>query len=226
MIKSVILSWSCLILHKMSNFSPSQTKNRFGEFYYNLLWNRVQRRRTPEDRTEQGLYCVHGPSCWIQASVAWGHRSMEVHVIRNFAGKNKIENALICAADWQSLGKTGGWLLQKLNFKFPLTVSTVHFICSTVGAYIAIKVLKVKPLIEVNPQDRLRRILPMSIVFCVNIVLGNVSLRYIPISFMQTIKSFTPATTGTPCCCKLLRTFVLEFSFRFVNWSCSHFTLP
>ncbi|XP_073387669.1 UDP-galactose transporter 1 isoform X3 [Physcomitrium patens] len=86
-------------------------------------------------------------------------------------------------------------LSKKLNFKFPLTVSTVHFICSTVGAYIAIKVLKVKPLIEVNPQDRLRRILPMSIVFCVNIVLGNVSLRYIPISFMQTIKSFTPATT-------------------------------
>uniref|UniRef100_A0A7I4CRV7 Sugar phosphate transporter domain-containing protein n=1 Tax=Physcomitrium patens TaxID=3218 RepID=A0A7I4CRV7_PHYPA len=88
------------------------------------------------------------------------------------------------------------WIFQKLNFKFPLTVSTVHFICSTVGAYIAIKVLKVKPLIEVNPQDRLRRILPMSIVFCVNIVLGNVSLRYIPISFMQTIKSFTPATTA------------------------------
>uniref|UniRef100_A0A287QGJ3 Sugar phosphate transporter domain-containing protein n=1 Tax=Hordeum vulgare subsp. vulgare TaxID=112509 RepID=A0A287QGJ3_HORVV len=28
-----------------------------------------------------------------------------------------------------------------------------------------------------------------------NIVLGNVSMRYIPVSFMQTIKSFTPATT-------------------------------
>lgn len=52
----------------------------------------------------------------------------------------------------------------------------------------------------------------MSFVFCINIVLGNVSLRYIPVSFMQTIKSFTPATTGefqillvlftspTPCC--------------------------
>lgn len=36
----------------------------------------------------------------------------------------------------------------------------------------------------------------MSFVFCINIVLGNVSLRYIPVSFMQTIKSFTPATTG------------------------------
>lgn len=59
-----------------------------------------------------------------------------------------------------------------------------------------IHVLKVKPLIEVNPQDRWSRILPMSFVFCINIVLGNVSLRYIPVSFMQTIKSLTPATTG------------------------------
>lgn len=59
-----------------------------------------------------------------------------------------------------------------------------------------IKVFKVKPLIVVDAEDRWRRIFPMSFVFCINIVLGNVSLRYIPVSFMQTIKSFTPATTG------------------------------
>ncbi|KAF1893884.1 hypothetical protein Lal_00002426 [Lupinus albus] len=87
------------------------------------------------------------------------------------------------------------WIFQKLDFKFPLSVSCVHFICSSIGAYVVIKVLKVKPLINVGPEDRWRRIFPMSLVFCINIVLGNVSLRYIPVSFMQTIKSFTPATT-------------------------------
>ncbi|CAL4996091.1 unnamed protein product [Urochloa decumbens] len=87
------------------------------------------------------------------------------------------------------------WIFQKLEFQFPLTVSCVHFICSSIGAYIAIKVLKTKPLIEVASEDRWKRIFPMSFVFCINIVLGNVSLRYIPVSFMQTIKSFTPATT-------------------------------
>lgn len=85
---------------------------------------------------------------------------------------------------------------QKLDFKFPMTVSCIHFICSAIGAYLVIKVLKIKPLILVDPEDRWKRIFPMSFVFCVNIVLGNVSLRYIPVSFMQTIKSFTPATTG------------------------------
>ncbi|KAL2520022.1 UDP-galactose transporter 1 [Forsythia ovata] len=74
-------------------------------------------------------------------------------------------------------------------------VSCIHFICSAIGAYVVIKVLKLKPLIAVDPEDRWRRIFPMSFVFCINIVLGNVSLRYIPVSFMQTIKSFTPATT-------------------------------
>ncbi|KAK9270575.1 hypothetical protein L1049_026156 [Liquidambar formosana] len=87
------------------------------------------------------------------------------------------------------------WIFQKLDFKFPLTVSSIHFICSAIGAYLVIKVLKLKPLIVVDPEDRWRRIFPMSFVFCINIVLGNVSLRYIPVSFMQTIKSFTPATT-------------------------------
>lgn len=85
---------------------------------------------------------------------------------------------------------------QKLDFKYPLTVSSIHFISSAVGAYLVIKVLRLKPLILVEPEDRWRRIFPMSFVFCINIVLGNVSLRYIPVSFMQTIKSFTPATTG------------------------------
>ncbi|XP_006305534.2 GDP-mannose transporter GONST5 [Capsella rubella] len=87
------------------------------------------------------------------------------------------------------------WIFQKLDFKFPFSVSCVHFICSSIGAYIVIKVLKLKPLIVVDPEDRWKRIFPMSFVFCINIVLGNISLRYIPVSFMQTIKSFTPATT-------------------------------
>ncbi|KAG6522654.1 UDP-galactose transporter 1-like [Zingiber officinale] len=87
------------------------------------------------------------------------------------------------------------WIFQNLDFKFPLTVSCIHFICSAIGAYTVIELLKIKPLIEVEPEDRWRRIFPMSFVFCINIVLGNVSLRFIPVSFMQTIKSFTPATT-------------------------------
>ncbi|KAG8480815.1 hypothetical protein CXB51_025546 [Gossypium anomalum] len=107
--------------------------------------------------------------------------------------------SLLAIVQWWGFNVTviiiNKWIFQKLDFKFPLSVSCVHFITSSFGAYMVIKVLKLKPLIVVDPEDRWKRIFPMSFVFCVNIVLGNVSLRYIPVSFMQTIESFTPATT-------------------------------
>lgn len=110
-----------------------------------------------------------------------------------------VIRSLLAILQWWGFNVTvivmNKWIFQKLDFKFPLTVSCIHFICSAIGAYIVIKVLKLKPLIAVDSEDRWRRIFPMSFVFCINIVLGNVSLRYIPVSFMQTIKSFTPATT-------------------------------
>ncbi|KAK7301355.1 hypothetical protein RJT34_12218 [Clitoria ternatea] len=110
-----------------------------------------------------------------------------------------VFRSLLAILQWWAFNVTviiiNKWIFQKLDFKFPLLVSCIHFICSAIGGYVAIKVLKIKPLIHVDPEDRWKRIFPMSFVFCINIVLGNVSLRYIPVSFMQTIKSFTPATT-------------------------------
>ncbi|XP_073047056.1 UDP-galactose transporter 1-like isoform X2 [Primulina eburnea] len=110
-----------------------------------------------------------------------------------------VIRSLLAILQWWDFNVTviiiNKWIFQKLDFKFPLSVSCIHFISSAIGAYLVIKVLKLKPLILVDPEDRWRRIFPMSFIFCINIVLGNVSLRYIPVSFMQTIKSFTPATT-------------------------------
>ncbi|EPS60049.1 hypothetical protein M569_14755, partial [Genlisea aurea] len=116
-------------------------------------------------------------------------KSMEWSVIRS----------ILAIIQWWGFNVTviimNKWIFQKLDFKYPLSVSCIHFISSSIGAYLVIKVLKLKPLIRVDPEDRWKRIFPMSFIFCLNIVLGNVSLRYIPVSFMQTIKSFTPATT-------------------------------
>ncbi|KAH9611222.1 hypothetical protein KSS87_018038 [Heliosperma pusillum] len=110
-----------------------------------------------------------------------------------------VFRSLLAILQWWAFNVTviimNKWIFQKLDFKFPLTVSCIHFICSSIGAFVAIKILKIKPLIAVDAEGRWKRIFPMSVVFCINIVLGNVSLRYIPVSFMQTIKSFTPATT-------------------------------
>ena len=51
--------------------------------------------------------------------------------------------------------------------------------------------------------EQVRRIAPLAAVFTINIILGNVSLLFIPVSFMQTVKSSVPAFTV------LLQVFVL-----------------
>lgn len=121
--------------------------------------------------------------CEFPSSTPWSLN----HLIKNFMDHSNCYKSKLSLSFFS---------FQKLDFKYPLSVSCVHFICSAFGGYMVIKVLKLKPLITVDPGDRWKRIFPMSLVFCINIVLGNVSLRYIPVSFMQTIKSFTPATTG------------------------------
>ncbi|WZZ80772.1 hypothetical protein YC2023_101344 [Brassica napus] len=132
-----------------------------------------------------------------------------------------LVRSLLAILQWWGFNVTviimNKWIFQKLDFKFPLSVSCVHFICSSIGAYIVIKVLKIKPLIVVDPEDRWKRIFPMSFVFCINIVLGNISLRYIPVSFMQTIKSFTPATTATSTKTILAESLLHGYKFDSIN---------
>jgi len=55
----------------------------------------------------------------------------------------------------------------------------------------------VVPFISVPREKLISHVLPLAVVFCVNIILGNVSLRFIPVSFMQTVKSLVPAFTVT-----------------------------
>lgn len=87
------------------------------------------------------------------------------------------------------------YLFQIMEFKFPLTLTAIHMLISSLGSYVALRVFQVVPLITV-PRDRMiKTIIPLGIVFCINIILGNISLRWIPVSFMQTVKSSVPAFT-------------------------------
>jgi len=67
-------------------------------------------------------------------------------------------------------------------------------ICS-IGAILTLRVFKLIPFISLSWNDCFQKILPLASLFCANIVLGNVSLRWVPVSFMQTIKSSVPAFT-------------------------------
>eukprot|EP00897_Mesotaenium_endlicherianum_P002088 jgi/Mesen1/1907/ME000143S00960 len=84
-------------------------------------------------------------------------------------------------------------IYQNHGFAFPMTLTTIHFAMSYIGAYIAIEVLQLKPRAEVAADDQVLWILPLAAVTCFNVVLGNLSLRYIPLPTVQSLRALAPA---------------------------------
>ncbi|KAL2503570.1 GDP-mannose transporter GONST5 [Abeliophyllum distichum] len=70
-----------------------------------------------------------------------------------------VIRSILAILQWWSFNVTviimNKWIFQKLDFKYPLSVSCIHFICSAIGAYLVIKVLKLKPLIPVETRRSL-----------------------------------------------------------------------
>jgi len=82
-----------------------------------------------------------------------------------------------------------------INFTFPLTLTAIHMFVCSIGSVIVLKVFKVVPFIPIERNKLGSHIVPLAAIFCINIILGNISLRWIPVSFMQTVKSLVPAFT-------------------------------
>jgi drug/metabolite transporter (DMT)-like permease len=88
------------------------------------------------------------------------------------------------------------WLYQHLHFNYPFALTVVHMLVCWVGSYILLNLnLPGLSLPSYDMSFIFQRFAPLSLLFCVNIVLGNISLQYIPISFNQTIKAAVPAFT-------------------------------
>jgi len=160
-------------------------------------------------------------------------------------------------------GCPGALLLQRFGFTFPLTLTTIHFVISFLGALIAIEVsggmraaqtllrrvthlpnstdtfpiarsarhldakwlcmpsllswcnffplrasfplyfslpvqmLRVRPKAAIDSGALTRWILPMAAVTCFNVVLAQLSVRYIPLHTLLLTKALSPGLTGT-----------------------------
>eukprot|EP01100_Stratorugosa_tubuloviscum_P003465 TRINITY_DN1844_c4_g1_i1.p1 TRINITY_DN1844_c4_g1~~TRINITY_DN1844_c4_g1_i1.p1 ORF type:complete len:320 (-),score=73.87 TRINITY_DN1844_c4_g1_i1:144-1103(-) len=88
------------------------------------------------------------------------------------------------------------YIFRDLEFIFPLSLTFIHMFICFIGAFLCLRVFK---FFNYNPipffEEVIPHILPLSALFCLNIVLGNISLRWVPVSFMQTVKSLVPAFT-------------------------------
>eukprot|EP00884_Botryococcus_braunii_P000978 jgi/Botrbrau1/10881/Bobra.0025s0058.1 len=87
------------------------------------------------------------------------------------------------------------YLLSYYGFKFPAFLTMCHMLSCSICTY-ACSRLKVVDTKRVTSRAQLVKIAVLASVFCISIVLGNISLRYIPVSFNQAIGATTPFFTA------------------------------
>lgn len=63
-------------------------------------------------------------------------------------------------------------------------------------SYVSIVFLKIVPFQRIKSRSQFFRIATLSIVFCGSVVGGNISLRYLPVSFNQAVGATTPFFTA------------------------------
>ncbi|KAK7305826.1 hypothetical protein VNO77_43738 [Canavalia gladiata] len=88
------------------------------------------------------------------------------------------------------------YLLSNYGFKYPIFLTMCHMTACSLLSYIAIAWMKLVPLQTIRSRVQFFKISALSLVFCVSVVFGNISLRYLPVSFNQAIGATTPFFTA------------------------------
>ncbi|KDD76392.1 hypothetical protein H632_c243p2 [Helicosporidium sp. ATCC 50920] len=87
------------------------------------------------------------------------------------------------------------YLLSIYGFKFPFFLTMCHMLSCSLMSYILSSV-GFFPMARLTSRRQGLKIALLAMVFCVTVVLGNVSLRFIPVSFNQAIGATTPVFTA------------------------------
>ncbi|KAE9455905.1 hypothetical protein C3L33_12194, partial [Rhododendron williamsianum] len=87
-------------------------------------------------------------------------------------------------------------LLSNYGFRFPIFLTMCHMSACALLSYFSVAFLKVFPLQQIRSRSQLLRIATLSVVFCASVVGGNISLRYLPVSFNQAVGATTPFFTA------------------------------
>ncbi|URE43208.1 UAA transporter family [Musa troglodytarum] len=88
------------------------------------------------------------------------------------------------------------YLLSNYGFKYPIFLTMCHMAACSLLSYVAIAWLRVVPMQTVRSRLQFLKIATLSLVFCGSVVSGNVSLKYLPVSFNQAVGATTPFFTA------------------------------
>nr|CAB3455394.1 unnamed protein product [Digitaria exilis]CAB3459071.1 unnamed protein product [Digitaria exilis] len=78
----------------------------------------------------------------------------------------------------------------------PIFLTMCHMAACSLFSYAAIAWLRLAPMQLPRSRLQLAKIAALSLVFCASVVSGNISLRYLPVSFNQAVGATTPFFTA------------------------------
>ncbi|KAL4425928.1 hypothetical protein ABPG75_009944 [Micractinium tetrahymenae] len=87
------------------------------------------------------------------------------------------------------------YLLSIFGFKCPVFLTLCHMLACSCMSY-CVAASRLVALQPVTSRRQFYKISLLALVFCLTVVLGNVSLKFIPVSFNQAIGATTPAFTA------------------------------
>ncbi|XP_044507001.1 UDP-URONIC ACID TRANSPORTER 1-like isoform X2 [Mangifera indica] len=88
------------------------------------------------------------------------------------------------------------YLLSNYGFRFPIFLTMCHMSACAILSYFSIAFLKIVPLQPIKSKSQFLKIATLSTVFCGSVVGGNISLRFLPVSFNQAVGATTPFFTA------------------------------
>ncbi|KAJ8749708.1 hypothetical protein K2173_012259 [Erythroxylum novogranatense] len=88
------------------------------------------------------------------------------------------------------------YLLSNYGFKYPIFLTLCHMLACSMLSYVGIAGLKIVPLQAPRSRSQFLKISALGIIFCSSVVTGNVSLKYLPVSFNQAVGATTPFFTA------------------------------
>ncbi|RVW41358.1 putative sugar phosphate/phosphate translocator [Vitis vinifera] len=88
------------------------------------------------------------------------------------------------------------YLLSNYGFKYPIFLTMCHMTACSLLSYVAIAWMKMVPMQTIRSRVQFMKISALSLVFCASVVSGNISLRFLPVSFNQAIGATTPFFTA------------------------------
>lgn len=86
------------------------------------------------------------------------------------------------------------WVLDKLNFNFPWSLTALHILLTGLGSYLIVLYLGITPPSPLQKDEHVI-LAAFSLLYTINIAISNVSLKYVSLSFHQIIRSTNPVFT-------------------------------